>query len=46
MAVESVTMTKDNAGVEAVANVPADAVPVWEAQGWKVKPAPKAKAKE
>lgn len=37
MAEQSVTMTKDNAGVEAVANVPKGDVPVWEAQGWKVK---------
>ena len=36
MAGQGVTMTKDNAGVEAVATVPKDAVPVWEAAGWRV----------
>lgn len=36
MAGESVTMTKDNGGVLATANVPVGAVPVWEADGWKV----------
>jgi len=38
---DTVKMTKDNAGVEAVANVPADVVPVWEAQGWRVAEAKK-----
>lgn len=43
MAEQSVTMTKDFGGVDAVANVPAEAVPVWEEQGWKVKAEVKAK---
>ena len=33
---DTLKMTKDNAGVEAEANVPRDLVAVWEAQGWKV----------
>jgi hypothetical protein len=42
---DTVAMTKDNGGTIATANVPADAVPVWEADGWKVAPtdAPKGK---
>lgn len=43
MAGQSVTMTKDFGGIEAVANVPAEAVPVWEEQGWTVKAEAKAK---
>lgn len=44
MAQSGVKMTKKNgAGVTATATVPASAVPVWEAEGWKaVKPEPKA----
>lgn len=43
MAQSGVIMTKDNDGVTAVATVPADAVAVWEAAGWKVKAEPKVK---
>jgi hypothetical protein len=44
MAQQGVKMIKDNGGVEAVAHVPADAVAIWEADGWKV--AQEAKAKK
>lgn len=43
MANEIVIMTKNNGGDVATANVPVDAVPVWEADGWKVAQSVKAK---
>jgi hypothetical protein len=44
MADAGVKMTKDNGGgAMAVANVPADQVAIWEADGWKVAQEVKAK---
>lgn len=41
----TVEMTKRNGDAMAVANVPADAVAIWEADGWKVAVKGKANAK-